>query len=60
MKGIETSVIVSSFKMRKLTPYIQKELESIEKIIQQEELNSNGAEKKDKTQTSFEMSKAML
>lgn len=46
--------------MRKLTPYIQKELESIEKIIQQEELNSNGAEKKDKTQTSFEMSKAML
>lgn len=46
--------------MSKMTPYIQKELESIEKIIQQEELNSNGAEKKDKTQTSFEMSKAML
>ena len=45
--------------MSKLTPYIQAELEKIEKIIQQEEQASNG-EKKDRTMSNFEVSKAML
>lgn len=59
VKGINKPIVVSSFKMNKLTPYIRKELESIEKIIQEEQLSSHG-DKKEKTGTSFEMSKAML
>jgi hypothetical protein len=45
--------------MSKLTPYIQAELQKIEKIIQEEQQSSNG-EKKDRTVSSFEVSKAML
>lgn len=45
--------------MSKLTPYIQAELEKIEKIIQEEQQSSNG-EKKDRTMSNFEVSKAML
>ena len=59
VKGIYKPVVVSSFKMNKLTPHIQKELASIEKIIQEEQLSSVG-DRKDRTVTSFEMSKAML
>ena len=59
VKGISRGTVVSSFKMNKLTPYIRRELESIEKIIQEEQLSSLG-DGKDRTVTSFEMSKAML
>lgn len=52
-------MVVSSFKMTKLTGYVERELESIEKIIQEEQL-SRASDKRDKTVTSFEMSKAML
>lgn len=51
--------MVSSFKMNKLSPYIKKELQLIQKIIQEEQLSSTG-DKKDRTVTSFQMSKAML
>ena len=45
--------------MTKLTDYIQKELQKIEKIIQEEQLSTN-ADKKDRTVSSFEMSKAIM
>ncbi len=59
VKGINKDHIVSSFKTGKLTAYIQAELQKIEKIIQEEQQSSNG-ERKDKTISSFEVSKAML
>ena len=59
VKGINRPIVVSSFKMNKLTNYIEKELANIDKIIQEEQLSSVG-DRKDKTVTSFEMSKAML
>lgn len=59
VKGINKDHIVSSFKMGKLTAYIQAELQKIQKIIQEEQQSSNG-ERKDKTMSSFEASKAML
>jgi hypothetical protein len=45
--------------MDKLTPYIQAELQKIEHIIHEEQ-QSNSAEKKDRTVSNFEVSKAIL
>lgn len=45
--------------MSKLTSYIQNELQKIEKIIQEEQQSSQG-DRKDKTVSSFEASRAML
>lgn len=59
MKGINKPNIVSSFKMNKLTDYIEKELEQIEKIIHEEQ-QSMGHDRKERTTTSFEQSKAIL
>lgn len=59
VKGINKNIVVSSFKMNRLTNYIQKELNSIEKIIQEEQVSQVG-DKKDRTVASFEQSKAML
>lgn len=33
VKGIKSDTVVSSFKLQKLSPYVQKELEEIERII---------------------------
>lgn len=52
VKAFETNVIVSTFKMKKLTPFIQAELDKIEKIIQEEQ-SSNYGDRKDKTVSSF-------
>jgi len=45
--------------MNKLTDYIEKELEQIEKIIHEEQ-QSMGHDRKERTTTSFEQSKAIL
>jgi hypothetical protein len=45
--------------MNKLSHYIARELELIEKIIQEEQ-HSAGHDRKERTTTSFEQSKAML
>ena len=42
VKGIRKPTVVSSFKMKKLTAYIQKELENIEKIIAEEQHSQRG------------------
>lgn len=35
VKGIRTDTIVSSFKLQKLSPYVQRELDQIERIIRE-------------------------
>jgi hypothetical protein len=60
VKGINSDAVVSSFKLQKLSPYVLKELEEIEKIINQEKAGERRITKNDKTISQFEQSKALM
>ena len=59
MKGINTDHLVSSFKLKKLSPFVLRELESIEEIAKEEE-KQNKKDKKSRTTSSFAQSKAFM
>ncbi len=60
VKGINAETVVSSFKLQKLSPYVLRELEEIEKIINEEKASERRTTKNDKTMSQFEQSKAMM
>jgi hypothetical protein len=46
--------------MKKLSPFIMRELEEIERIVEEEKKSDKRSDKKDRTVSQFEHSKAMM